>query len=59
MEEQNILYMAVCYNGRRINVHARNILEAAEAIKKSTQLDPKDPEYINENAVFMIIDIPG
>lgn len=59
MEEQNILYMAVCYSGKRINVHARNILEAAEAIKKSTQLDPKDPEYVNENEVFMIIDIPG
>ena len=59
MGETNIVYMAICFSGKRINIHATNIFEAAEILKKCTTLDPKDPEYVATDDVFQIIDIPG
>lgn len=59
MDEPNILYMAVCFSGKRINVHAKDFFSAVEALKENTKLNPDDPEYLDPKDVFQLIDIPG
>lgn len=59
MEEKNIVYMAVCFSGRRWNIEASNFFDAVEKLKKNTELDPTDPNYLDPADVFQVIDIPG
>lgn len=59
MEEKNIVYMAVCFSGKRANIEAKDFFDAVEKLKKNTLLDPKEPEYLDRKDVFQVIDIPG
>ena len=59
MEEKNIVYMFVCYSGKRGNIEAKSFLDACDKLKKNTELDPKEPEYIDPKDIFQVIDIPG
>ena len=52
--EENRVFWAITHDGRKYNVEAGNIIEAAEKIKRSCDIGELKPED-----VFIIIDIPG
>ncbi len=58
MEEKR-LWMAVGFSGKRWNIEASGFFEAVEALKKSTELKPNEPEYVDPADIFQLIDIPG
>jgi len=58
MEEKR-LWMAVGFSGKRWNIEASGFFEAVEVLKKSTELKPNEPEYVDPADIFQLIDIPG
>ena len=36
-----------------------NFFDAVEKLKKNTELEMNDPEYVDPDDVFLVIDIPG
>ena len=59
MEERNILYMAVGFSGKRWNVHAKDFFDAARELEENIRLPETDPNHIDRDDVFLLIDIPG
>ena len=57
--EENKVWMAVGFSGRRWNIEAHDFFGAVEALKKNTKLGKNDPEYVDPTDIFQIIDIPG
>ena len=57
--EENRVWMAVGFNGKRWNIEALDFFDAVEKLKKNTELEMNDPEYVDPDDVFMVIDIPG
>ena len=55
----NKVWMAVGFSGKRWNIEAVDFFDAVEKLKKNSELDPKDPEYVDPDDIFMVIDIPG
>ena len=56
---ENKVWMAVGFSGKRWNIEAVDFFDAVEKLKKNSKLDPKDPEYVDPDDIFMVIDIPG
>ena len=57
--EENRLWMAVGFSGKRWNIEAKDFFTAVEVLKKSTELNPKEPEYLDPKDIFQLIDVPG
>jgi len=57
--EENKLWMAVGFSGKRWNIEAAGFFDAVAKLKKNTELNPKEPEYIDPADIFQIIDVPG
>lgn len=57
--EENKVWMAVGFSGKRWNIEARDFFSAAAVLKKSTELPANDPEYVDPADIFQLIDIPG
>lgn len=57
--EENKVWMAVGFSGKRWNIEARDFFDAVEKLKKNTKLNKNDPEYIDPDDIFQVIDIPG
>lgn len=57
--EENKVWMAIGFSGKRWNIEATSFFNAVEVLKKSTELNPNDPEYVDPNDIFQVIDIPG
>lgn len=58
MEEEKV-WMAVFYSGKRANIEAVSFFDACEKLKKSAELPENDPGYVDPKDIFQIIDIPG
>ena len=57
--EENKVWMAVGFSGRRWNIEAHVFFGAVEALKKNPKRGMNDPEYVDPADIFQIIDIPG
>ena len=57
--EENKVWMAVFYSGKRANIEAENFFDACDKLKMNTKLPKNDPEYVDPADIFQIIDIPG
>ena len=57
--EENKVWMAVGFSGKRWNIEAFDFFDAVDKLKKNTELETNDPEYVDPDDIFQIIDIPG
>ena len=57
--EENKVYMAVGFSGKRWNIEASNFFEAVDKLKKNTLLEEDDQQYVDPKDIFQVIDIPG
>ncbi len=57
--EENKVWMAVFYSGKRANIEASDFFDACDKLKKNSKLPENDPEYVDPKDIFQIIDIPG
>ena len=57
--EENKVWMAVFYSGKRANIEAKDFFDACDKLKMNTKLPKNDPEYVDPADIFQIIDIPG
>lgn len=59
MENENKVWMAVGFSGKRWNIEALDFFDAVGKLKKNTELEMNDPEYVDPDDIFQVIDIPG
>ena len=57
--EENKVWMAVGFSGKRWNIEATSFFDAVDKLKKNTELKKNEPEYVDPKDVFQVIDIPG
>lgn len=57
--EENKVWMAVFYSGKRANIEATDFFDACDKLKSCSKLPKTDPQYVDPADVFQIIDIPG
>ena len=57
--EENMVWMAVGFSGKRWNIKAENFFDAVDKLKENSKLDPSDPNYVDPTDIFQVIDIPG
>ena len=57
--EENKVWMAVGFSGKRWNIEATDFFSAIDTLKKNTELDPDEKEYVDPKDIFQVIDIPG
>ena len=57
--EENKVWMAVFYSGKRANIEANDFFNACDKLKMNTKLPKNDPEYVDPADIFQIIDVPG
>ena len=57
--EENKVWMAVGFSGKRWNIEATDFFDAVDKLKRSAGLKPNDPEYVDPADIFQVIDIPG
>jgi hypothetical protein len=56
---ENKVWMAVGFSGKRWNIEALDFFDAVKKLEKNTELETNDPEYVDPDDIFMVIDIPG